>query len=82
MRDGTDSVVMRIAVTKRRPSGRSASWYYFAAAGCGNLTATEIASNCGSPINSNSTICPASLTQLSPPGAWSWPVNGCRAHVP
>ncbi len=31
---------------------------YFAAAGCGNLTATEIANNCGSPINSNSTICP------------------------
>ena len=33
---------------------------YFAAAGCGNLTATEIANNCGSPINSNSTICPVS----------------------
>jgi hypothetical protein len=30
----------------------------FAAAGCGNLTAEEIAQNCGSPINSNSTICP------------------------
>ena len=29
-----------------------------AAAGCGNLTKSEIAQFCGSPINSNSTICP------------------------
>ena len=42
---------------------------YFAAAGCGNLTATEIANNCGSPINSNSSICPASPSRRSLTGA-------------
>ena len=33
---------------------------YFAEAGCGNLTKAEIAKYCGSPVNSNHTICPAS----------------------
>ena len=33
---------------------------YFTKAGCGNLTATEIADKCGAPINSNSTVCLAS----------------------
>ncbi len=36
---------------------------YFTKAGCGNLTATEIANYCGSPVNSNSTICPVSFPE-------------------
>ena len=39
---------------------------YFTKAGCGNLTAAEIAMNCGSPINSNSTVCPVLRLPLDP----------------
>ena len=51
---------------------------YFAAAGCGNLTATEIANNCGSPVNSNSTICPVSGSECPPTTRRMahWPLNG------
>ena len=42
---------------------------YFTTAGCGNLTATEIANYCGSPVNSNSTICPASFSECALIGA-------------
>ena len=35
-----------------------------ATAGCGDLTAAEIAMKCGSPINSNSSICPVRLYAL------------------
>jgi predicted phosphodiesterase len=37
----------------------------FNKSGCGNLTEAEIAQNCGSPINSNSTICPCYNSKFS-----------------
>jgi hypothetical protein len=42
----------------------------FNKSGCGNLTEAEIAQNCGSPINSNSTICPVSRSPCSSSPSW------------